>query len=432
MAKVLTRLRIDEVSSVDRGAGDGVKIMLMKRDEDVEAYLKRTFDAAQRRSDAKSGAALPDGSFPIENKSDLHNAMRAIGRAKDPGKARAHIRARARALGLESELSDSFKKGETMSVFGKLFGKRTSVEDVHKATFALAESVSSIVDSDESEEAKSAALAKSFEQFNAHLTETLGSVVVTKTETEESGMDIKAIAKALGLAETATEADITKAIAKQKHDAWHSSIIAKAGFTADELAFYAKASQYDEEEDDKPEMSDDDKGKGKKKKRDFRLASHEDRTKAMKGAEPALPEYVTKMIADNAEMAAIIKDLRSKDELVALGKRAVEAGLPEGEAATIQKAYRGDKEAVDKLLGFVKQHYEAAKAGGVFKELGSSTGDSSTGDSAIEQLNKLAAARLKAEPALGSLDKAFAKVYEDPANRALAKRERTENRPHAS
>jgi hypothetical protein len=33
MVKVLTNLRIDEVSAVDRGAGDGVKIVLMKRDD---------------------------------------------------------------------------------------------------------------------------------------------------------------------------------------------------------------------------------------------------------------------------------------------------------------------------------------------------------------------------------------------------------------
>jgi hypothetical protein len=31
MARILTKLRIDEVSAVDRGAGDGVKIVLMKR-----------------------------------------------------------------------------------------------------------------------------------------------------------------------------------------------------------------------------------------------------------------------------------------------------------------------------------------------------------------------------------------------------------------
>jgi hypothetical protein len=33
MPKLLTRLRIDEVSAVDRGAGDGVKIVLIKRDD---------------------------------------------------------------------------------------------------------------------------------------------------------------------------------------------------------------------------------------------------------------------------------------------------------------------------------------------------------------------------------------------------------------
>jgi hypothetical protein len=33
MARILTKLRIDEVSAVDRGAGDGVKIVLMKRDD---------------------------------------------------------------------------------------------------------------------------------------------------------------------------------------------------------------------------------------------------------------------------------------------------------------------------------------------------------------------------------------------------------------
>jgi hypothetical protein len=48
MARILTKLRIDEVSAVDAGAGDGVKIVLMKRDSDrprskphLERYLRR-------------------------------------------------------------------------------------------------------------------------------------------------------------------------------------------------------------------------------------------------------------------------------------------------------------------------------------------------------------------------------------------------------
>lgn len=99
--------------------------MALKKDDDMEmackahgvkscekcAIEKREFDAKQRTSAADSGAALPDGSFPIENKSDLHNAIQAFGRAKDKAKAKAHIKARAKSLGAESELSADWAEG---------------------------------------------------------------------------------------------------------------------------------------------------------------------------------------------------------------------------------------------------------------------------------------------------------------------------------
>ena len=71
---------------------------------------KRDFSQKERDKAAASGAALPDGSFPIENKSDLENAIQAYGRAKDKAKAKAHIIARAKALDLSSELPDDWKK----------------------------------------------------------------------------------------------------------------------------------------------------------------------------------------------------------------------------------------------------------------------------------------------------------------------------------
>lgn len=67
------------------------------------------FHAAERRKLAKSGAARPDGSFPIRNEQDLRNAIRALGRAKNPDAAKRHIIARARSLGLTSILPDSWK-----------------------------------------------------------------------------------------------------------------------------------------------------------------------------------------------------------------------------------------------------------------------------------------------------------------------------------
>jgi hypothetical protein len=62
---------------------------------------KRMFSADQRKEAAKAGTAMPDGSFPIENKADLENAIRAYGRAKDKEAVKAHIEARAKALGCE-------------------------------------------------------------------------------------------------------------------------------------------------------------------------------------------------------------------------------------------------------------------------------------------------------------------------------------------
>lgn len=68
---------------------------------------EREFSAGERRKAAGAGAALPDGSFPIHDVRDLQNAVRAVGRA-DPAKrpaVRAHIKRRARALGVENPLA---------------------------------------------------------------------------------------------------------------------------------------------------------------------------------------------------------------------------------------------------------------------------------------------------------------------------------------
>jgi len=72
-------------------------------------YWERDFTQAQRDKAAKSGSAMPDGSYPIENKSDLENAIQAIGRAKNPAAVKAHIKKRAAALGATASLPDDWK-----------------------------------------------------------------------------------------------------------------------------------------------------------------------------------------------------------------------------------------------------------------------------------------------------------------------------------
>ena len=68
----------------------------------------RDFSAEDRRKLAKSGAALPDGSFPIRDATDLENAIHDVGRASNPDRAKAHIKARAASLGLSDKLPDKW------------------------------------------------------------------------------------------------------------------------------------------------------------------------------------------------------------------------------------------------------------------------------------------------------------------------------------
>lgn len=71
-------------------------------------FLNRDFSEDERRRLAKSGEAMPDGSYPIVTKEDLSNAIQAIGRAKDPEATKRHIMKRARALGAEDMIPDSW------------------------------------------------------------------------------------------------------------------------------------------------------------------------------------------------------------------------------------------------------------------------------------------------------------------------------------
>jgi hypothetical protein len=62
-----------------------------------------------RRRAAKKGNALPDGSYPIRNVGDLKNAIQSIGRAKNPAKAKALIRRRARELNRQDLIPDTWE-----------------------------------------------------------------------------------------------------------------------------------------------------------------------------------------------------------------------------------------------------------------------------------------------------------------------------------
>lgn len=134
-------------------------------------YGKRDFTAQERQDAADSGAALPDGSFLIQSKKDLSNAIRAIGRAKDPAKAKAHIRTRAKALGAEDMLPDDWK--------GTISKEKDPMTEAERAQMAELTALASMNDAQKSHYGKLAGTDKAaFAKMNHHERE---AAIVTHT-----------------------------------------------------------------------------------------------------------------------------------------------------------------------------------------------------------------------------------------------------------
>ncbi|HVX56471.1 MAG TPA: hypothetical protein VHA37_01955, partial [Candidatus Saccharimonadales bacterium] len=65
-----------------------------------DARYDREWTAEQRKEAAENGEAMPGGGFPIKTKADLAKARQALGRASNRSAAIAHIKKRAKALGV--------------------------------------------------------------------------------------------------------------------------------------------------------------------------------------------------------------------------------------------------------------------------------------------------------------------------------------------
>lgn len=82
---------------------------LRSRARGVVATATTAWKPEKREKAAKKGEALPDGSYPIHDKTDLQKAIQASGRAKDKAKVRRHIIKRARALKATELIPESWK-----------------------------------------------------------------------------------------------------------------------------------------------------------------------------------------------------------------------------------------------------------------------------------------------------------------------------------
>lgn len=493
----LSKVSIDRVDLVDRPANPGARIAMFKRhvvdlakhikeeggkfvvySEDMSKKLgsygtkaeaearlrqiehfKRDFSQDERDKAADTGAAMPDGSFPIKNTGDLTNAIRLAGNAKDPDAARRHIIARAKALGASDKIPDTWVKksddgidaiaaallknypemtsppvdlgdpaghvhavddlSEPAQTFDDVVANDDAEEysrqllcDIDEATCRLRESVCSIMCDDEVTD-KQKMLEETFQQFHQHLQDlasedlqkALGQAMAANKGDDTMTPEELKKAIATEVAKQATEKDAD--IAKLKEE-----VVKKDA----ELAF---AKMSDEHKKAASDMSDEDKAK-------FMAMSADERDAHLKKrAAPELPADVKKKLDEFEDIKKKQAEYETEREVVSFGKRAVGLGLVEADGEILRKAYKGDKDAIAKLEEKLKGLTEQVNKGDLFKEFGTNQGGNVTGG-AMAQLTAKRDELMKSDPKLTS-EQAFSKVYADPANKelvALEKRER--------
>jgi hypothetical protein len=118
------------------------------------AVEKADLSAAGRRKAAASGTAMEDGSYPIQTKSDLRKAIRAVGRGgADHDKIRKHIIKRAKALGLEAMVPENWQADGSLKDANKADDEElvAKAEQVLRDVRALAPSLTKADDGDGSE-----------------------------------------------------------------------------------------------------------------------------------------------------------------------------------------------------------------------------------------------------------------------------------------
>jgi hypothetical protein len=82
----------------------------VRGDAPLLARATSQWDTKARTTAAKRGLAMPDGSFPIADRTDLEKAVKAYGRAKNRSAAKRHIMKRARTLRAEAALPQDWRK----------------------------------------------------------------------------------------------------------------------------------------------------------------------------------------------------------------------------------------------------------------------------------------------------------------------------------
>jgi len=146
-ASVLAKLKADPVSELSSRVQKLESMNLLEERGAELAAIKAKFNEVKaefayddfafissqtRKKLAKAGMALPDGSFPIRNSSDLKNAIQSYGRASKEKRAsvRRHIMKRARALKKYDLVPQDWKSASADGITASVEAMRSKIESV--------------------------------------------------------------------------------------------------------------------------------------------------------------------------------------------------------------------------------------------------------------------------------------------------------------
>jgi hypothetical protein len=385
MAKILTRLRIDEVSAVDRGAGENVKIMLMKRGRDKAKELSMgkfiEFFRGQKPASevlAKSTAALAESIGTI------------VGGDLAPEKRKALSETFA-------EFDDYVQKNVTASPAPDKNGDTAMFKDLAKSLGLK-------------EDASQEDILKAINDRDAEIAFLKADLLPEEKEFLDT---LKS-----------RPAKPTAGAAGKPIDGMKEGGVGGDSIEDDDDALDQKGTGGVVQPYSRPRADGRSRSTAPLDKQAFLKMTHEERKRHMRKSED-LPEWVQKTIDEAAELRKRVENMENEKELQKFEKMAKEHELPPTDAPKLMKLSKADPDALSVLLKRIKGDAAALKAAGTFSELGASGGNGGNA-SAYDELMAKAAEIRKADPKLTEAQ-AFEKAFMDPANKEIAKRERMES-----
>ena len=461
MPRILRKLTIREVSGVDKGAGEGARIVLMKRklaedaerpegelpedelpgDEESEKEpseevshetAEDEIDTPEKEeaSDEKASdeepaveekSEVPAGVYPVETPTDLKVALTRLDLGRIDLPAKDYLIARAEALGATSALPPDWRKAGPPTATSPLApprdpsgGSRTPKPPVPKGPVV------------QIPQARPSVLAKLLHFFRKEdVSAALAAAVSEEKEEEECPLsrEIVEAVDALSLSIVSIVED--EAIGeKRRHllDKTCGQFKDHVRGLVDKDAESKKA----DAEAPKPQKTDSDKPDPEKPGTETEKGDVEARDEAKGDVEARdvaassehLPLAVRKALQRAERDREILKTLQEKDRLRTFAKRAEEMGFAPAFGTVLMKARSGEPTAWSEIEGVLQSLSEQVRIGKVFSEFGTSQGGDATDPRS--QMRAAVAEVRKSDPAL-SEDRAIAKIAEMPQHRNLWK-----------